>query len=300
MHQFKLILNILLLVVVTEFSASGQKFWLTSYEFPYGPKTSITGISDNDGMQWQHIPITIDGRGVILNEINVGNSLGLNISPEDSVYLTVSGVSGSAAVQLNLNKSIDDVTNSNHWNCRNVNKSSFWWLDRLLNGIHFAKNGDWYSSVRGSGTFGGTYFSKDKGKTWNHHSQGLGLDMNGLRGKQFFYEKPNGKIFMVQYLDERIYWADTSVISAIKQPAPRPDNVLVYPNPILRNGHINLSLGTTGTGKAITLINTSGFILSRHYTIESQVSLKAPMFPGIYLLKIEESEKSKLLKLLVL
>ncbi len=56
------------------------------------------------------------------------------------------------------------------------------------------------------------------GQTWTRLDYGLGLSTDGDRKEQFFYETSAGKVYMIQFLDERIYWADTSKLSV------HPDN----------------------------------------------------------------------------
>ena len=188
-------------------------------------------ISDNEGQLWEHIAIRIDGRGVIDDAVKIEMSSGMNVSADDTLYLSVSGVNGNTGIRLNMCQHISAVTSNDFWRCMKVGNSISWWLDRLLNGIHFSHNGDFYSSVSGSANIGGTFFSKSRGEIWNQQLQGLGYDMFGAYSRQAFAEKSSGKVFMVQYLDERIYWADTSrIITGGDDLVPEPV-VHLFPNP---------------------------------------------------------------------
>jgi hypothetical protein len=144
------------------------------------PDPELTGskglfISEDSGLSWQHINILIDGKGIIPDEITIDYTTGLSVSPEDSVYLSLFGTAVNVGVTLNIHKSINDIMDNNFWSVDKIADVNHWWNDFMLNNIHFAKNGDWYSSVSGSPLTGGTYFSENEGLTWDQHLEGLGL-----------------------------------------------------------------------------------------------------------------------------
>jgi photosystem II stability/assembly factor-like uncharacterized protein len=247
-------------------------------------------ISGNNGLQWEHIDIRIDGQGVIDDGIDVQYCTGLDISPQDSVYLSIEGVAVNVSTRLNLRKHIDDVPDiSKKWSRMKVGNSISWWLDRLLNGIHFSANGDRYSSVSGSPVIGGTYFSKNEGNTWSKQQQGLGFDIFGRFGAQTFAEKSSGKIFMVQYLDERIYWADTSLVTGVKNPFPDGQKrYSAFPNPVASGEKIQLDFEQAGSVKTVMVFDNSGKMTATYHTGQQTLELEAPRSPGIYLIRVAE------------
>lgn len=258
-------------------------------------------ISENNGLAWEHIDLTFDGDGVINDEVSVQYGWGLNVSPQDTVYLSVDAVAVNVGVRLNLYKHIGEVRQNGHWRRMAVNKnSSSWWSDRLLNGIHFAKNGDFYSSISGSLNVGGTYFSKDGGMNWNQQKQGLGLDVFGEFNAQSFVEKSSGKVFMVQYFDERIYWADTSRVTSVGEPLPvKAVQYAVQPNPAGANETVKLVFKDTWGNKSVAIMDTNGKIVSGYDTQEPELEFDPLLLPGIYLLAIREEESMGYAKLIV-
>lgn len=246
--------------------------------------------SDNSGQQWQHVLIDINGQNIIDNRIKVGNTRGLSVSPDDSIYLSISGTAVNAGVTLNIHKSTYDITDTTKWQVTTVSNTSTWWNDRLLNNIHFASNGDWYSSVRGSLNTGGTFFSIDKGQTWNKQLQGLGLDQFGAFSTQYFAENDSGKVFMVQFLDERIYWADTSVLTAIQDENYKDIGSLrLFPNPASANSKVELKVNGNDNSKLVTISNILGETVFRRKFTES-FSIDAPEQKGIYILTVKTDD----------
>ncbi|MCK6650751.1 MAG: hypothetical protein L6Q66_13930, partial [Bacteroidia bacterium] len=104
-------------------------------------------ISENSGNLWEHIHIEVNGNGIFDNYLKIANCTGLSVSPDDSVCFSFSGVAINNLVKLNVVKNINEIRNDNYWKYYTVVSSPTWWIDRLLHNIHFAKNGDKYSSV---------------------------------------------------------------------------------------------------------------------------------------------------------
>lgn len=258
-------------------------------------------ISENKGLLWEHIDIAIDGDGVINDNISVLYSAGLSISPHDSVYLHVDGIAVNVGVRLNIYKHIDAVRGNGRWSRMTVNDNTpSWWIDRLLNGIYFSKKGDFYSSSSGSPAIGGTYFSRDQGINWNQQLQGLGFTIFGEFGMQSFTEQSSGKIFMVQYLDERIYWADTSLVTAVHDGIPRVTKQYeAYPNPADGNEIVKISFDNSGAVKTVSVFDISGKAIMRRTTRQDVLELEAPATPGIYLLAVSEESGGGFVKLIV-
>lgn len=238
-------------------------------------------VSTDNGLQWQHLDIRIDGDGVIENEIGVTYTTGLEISDQDSLYLNVMGVAGSASVRLNLHKHLEDLFAQSLWQRYTIHEGPSWWLDYPLTGIHFARNGDRYSSVPGSLSKGGTYF-KAKNAGWNQQLQGLGLDVFGNFSRQMFAEKSNGKIFMVQYFDERIYWADTSAVTGVHD-GEWPDLAFqVAPNPVFESSSFRVSFEDDFEEKTVFLSDLYGRLVSSVTGRGAELEMRAPEQAGVY------------------
>ncbi|MFN8303611.1 MAG: sialidase family protein [Saprospiraceae bacterium] len=239
-------------------------------------------ISDDNGLHWSHVDINIDGENVIENNLLIHYTYGLDVSHQDTLYLSIESVAGSAEVRINLCKHLSDVTDPGFWKINKVWNGATWWLDRPLSTVHIAQNGDAYSSVAGSQGFGGGFFRRNGSAGWERQLQGLGLDIFGLYGTQSFTETASGKIFMVQYLDERVYWADTSQVSSLVEPAKAPLQFRISPNPVVAGSSIRILTDSELDREVVYLIGARGEILGTTLSSGDNIVLNAPTLPGIY------------------
>ncbi len=180
------------------------------------PDENTTGLgglyfSDDDGLMWQQSPLVVNNLGTI----KVLNSFSISISPQDSVIVSVNGTAVNISTRLNLIKHINDVANNSPWRPLSIRKSINWWEDLNLNNIHYAKNGDWYSSVSSSISTGGSFYSIDRGLTWVRRTMGMGISRTDRYENNFHYEASTGKVFMVQLLDERVYYTNESLLNPV-------------------------------------------------------------------------------------
>lgn len=250
-------------------------------------------ISENNGNLWEHIHIGVNGNGVFDNQIKVANCSGLSVSPNDSVYFSFSGVAVNNLVKLNVVKNINEVRNNNYWKYYTVVSSPTWWIDRLLQNIHFARNGDKYSSVSGTINFGGTFFCKSEQNHWEKINYGLGTDVFGKQNVQHFAEMPNGKIFMVQTLDERVYYTDTSIVTSVIEPVIN-QKIMLYPNPANMGQSISIK-GMEQDNFEIKVYDAMGKLVSS----TSEINIHAPSISGMYFVKVQQGRKSYTYKLIV-
>lgn len=223
------------------------------------PQYSGLYRSLDEGLSWQKQAIRI-GRG--LDYLTAYEVTTLSVRPQqDSLMLSFKGSGGNFAVQLNLTKSLADLGNdAAYWTIQPALFSSTWWDGTVLNNVHFARNGDWYSSRASSMNNGGTLVSKDRGRTWARTQQGLGLDSYGRRGVQYFAEASDGKVLMVQHLDERVYWTDASIVTAT-HPSLSAAPLALYPNPAATTLHLELPAGATL--RTLTLTDLGGRLVRR-------------------------------------
>lgn len=243
-------------------------------------------ISDDHGLSWEHINLLIDGQGVFDDAIKVGNTRGLTISPGDSINMSFTGTAVNVGVQLNVRKSIHDIYENTYWRVFSVFNSVSWWLDRPLQQIHYAQNGDWYSSTAGTLLSGATYFSQDQGQTWTHIDYGLGLNIFGGRSAQTFAEMPSGRIFMTQFLDERVYTTDTSITSGILFPTIPTLSLTLYPNPVSCGVSIYLDLPDIhALNGELRILDLYGRLIHMQYISTGNAGIQTPFVPGMYLLQ---------------
>lgn len=243
-------------------------------------------ISTNNGELWQHVPLTVDGKGVIADEIQILHMSGLSISSSDSVFISVEGIAVNASVNLNVSKHISDVESSNPWNVFSVVPILNWWNDRQLMNIHFAANGDRYSSVMGSAQSGGSFIKRKDSNDWIQSNQGLGLGPMGWHYELFHVERSNGEIFMIQFADDNIYRNNATVPTTINEPITPTPISNAYPNPVQAGGLVefkNLPTDVTGTYQVVDL---TGVVYSSG-TLESVCQgIVAPTITGAWFVQI--------------
>jgi len=242
-------------------------------------------VSDNDGLSWRAVPIRINGRNAIDNDITAYLVTSLAVSPQDTLLCSIDGAATNVGVRLNLKKGLADVDAPSYWQLSRTYATPMWWMDQLLHHVHFARNGDWYSSRQGSPALGGTMLSQDQGRTWRLVQQGLGLNQYGTHSPQQFAELSDGRIFMVQDFDQLVYWTGASVITAAKPAEAAP--VQLYPNPATDLVEVRAPAGTAIQNVALSELN--GRELHRHLPAapgrELTLDLR-PEAPGTYLLSI--------------
>jgi hypothetical protein len=241
-------------------------------------------ISETYGLLWEKVSIKLDS---LNGPLKITIPTGLSISPGDSVYFSFYGIATNLMVQLNLNKSIDDIPLGNSWRAFHVNKSSKWWEDRPLNNIHFSQKGDLYSSYTELANNGATYFLASGEKNWNRIDYGLGLSEDGWRYTQHFAENSHGRIFMVQYLDERIYTTEKSLLTDINPPIRNPLAIQVYPNPVKIGGNLTVQLPMAGGSVELSLYNLTGRKVLSNFITNNSIEITAPLKTGLYILAIK-------------
>lgn len=253
-------------------------------------------ISETSGLLWEKVSIKMDSFSA---PVKITQPTGLSVSPKDSLYLSFYGVAPNFMVQLNLCASIDDIKVTNSWKALHVQKTTSWWTDSPLNNIHFSRKGDWYSSYTQMGHNGATYFSETKGEFWNKIDYGLGFSEDGWRYPQQFVEKSSGRIFMVQYLDERIYTTDKSLVTNAKPPLQNAGSIHVFPNPVKAGEKLNVQIPESGGSVEISMFDLNGKLLVKNLASDKLNELTVPVKPGIYIVAAKYQDAVKTEKILV-
>jgi hypothetical protein len=242
-------------------------------------------ISDDQGLHWEHINIVIDGQGAVANDIKVSTTSGLSISGEDSLYFSFFGLADNSLVQLNIYKHIEDIRKANPWKVLSVFGGNAWYLDRPLNDIYFARNGVWFSSHWGTLNIGGTYISRNRGLTWEREDSGLGLSVDGFRSSQYFAEIGDDHIFMVQFLDERIY-QHSEPTTPVQELPTYLTQVRLYPNLVGSGSRLNLEMPEAARKYEISLHDQNGRTWYSTSVRSDFVGLDPPPVAGTYFLRI--------------
>lgn len=243
-------------------------------------------ISSDNADTWQRIIVKVDGKGAISSEaLRIEDFTNLSITDEDSVVISFDGTANNVGVRLNLTKHIDDLLLNNFWTKITVFNSNMWWMDRSMGPLHISQKGDWYSSLQGTFNTGGSLYSNTKGSTWLRHQYGLGIDFSGSFNTQKFIEMGNGRIYMIQYGDERVYFTDTSQFNNVDN--NYQSTISFYPNPIFNDQLLNIEFNSTQT-KDIKIYNLDAQLIDEIQSNENIVRYKFNS-KGVYIIYVNEA-----------
>ncbi|MCE4565679.1 T9SS type A sorting domain-containing protein [Maribellus sp. CM-23] len=252
-------------------------------------------ISETSGLLWQKVTINVDD---LASPIKIVKATGLSILSNDSIYMSFNGTASNFWVGLNLSKSINDVSNASFWKVMIMGEHAHWWEDDPINNRYISKNGDWYSSINGYINVGGTCFSKD-GSNWEILDYGLGTDTLNVRTEQFFVETSEGRIFMIQKYDERIYTTDKSLVTGIPGPVENKSEVSVFPNPVLRGEQLTIKLDGYRGVPEISIYDITGRKMYSGQVLTSENRIVAPAKSGIYFVQVKSAQSEQTIKVLV-
>lgn len=256
--------------------------------------------STDKGATWQHPSTAINGKDAIWGTLYTTTPFGISITPNDSVLFSFTGISRNAgqsgiAVDVNLVKHINDIDNSSLWQTEYAKPvGPMWWNAAKLNHVYFAANGDMFSSISGSENSGGSTYKKASAD-YLFHGDGLGLDQWGRRGEQYFAQTSTGRVYMVQWMDEKVYYTDRSAL-----PTGIEDQVdfvcQLYPNPVRSGGNLHVVLSSTDAPTEVSVYDMSGreIIKSQNTT---QVTM--PEASGVYLLSVKSGSNTQTRRVLV-
>ncbi|MBF9219837.1 T9SS type A sorting domain-containing protein [Hymenobacter ruricola] len=237
-------------------------------------------LSTNEGLSWQYLPVRLNAAG-FTDPVTMYEVTALAVSPQDSLQCSYQGVYQNFEASGNLAQSLTNVTNPlAGWTVHGGTSGISWWARAPLANLHFAQNGDWYSSRPGPPTVGGTLVSQNRGRSWRLERAGLGAGADGFRQAQQFAEFADGDVFMVQDTDVRVYHTGRRLASAT---APQQaTDFQLYPNPTA--DAVQLVNRTGQRIVALALYDLSGRCLQMVTPTASAIIISlAKEKPGIYL-----------------
>ena len=104
---------------------------------------------------------------------------------------------------------------------------------------------------------------------------------------------------MVQFLDERIYKTDTSIITGVE---PFPDlsgEIRVYPNPVIKGDEVVIDLTDTDFNRELSVYDYAGKKIYSTFIVRNTFKIIAPDKPGIYFLVINNKHSKSTRRLIV-
>lgn len=229
--------------------------------------------SDDKGANWKFVPLVVDGRNIINDQVSIDQTSGLDAG-SDTVYMSQLGIAGNVLVRLNVKKKrtqLDDPMIK--WTIDAI--ATGWWMDRTMNDMFIASNGDRYSSSNGSPSTGATFYLSP-GSNWQAYRNDL-LHNNIFR-QQYFAETTDKRVYMVHQADSNLYQAPWKITtSLVEKNMPVP--VQLSPNPARPLEIISAAENLNATWRIHDL---TGQYLSDVRVVEGKLSLDLP--PGLYYL----------------
>lgn len=216
--------------------------------------------SDNNGALWNHMDLTIDGRGIIYDEVQLTEITNLVISPDDSIICSGNGISGSVAVTGMFRNTFSEAIAGQKWLNAGFWRSVSFWLRSPAMSLSFLNSVEVLGSYTGGLVTGGPYYSADKGNTWQHIIDGIDPVGGGYNANAFC--GVNGKrLYMIQHGDNDLYYSD-SITYKLETPLPDKHSIAahLYPNPSKNK----LTICADGIGKSLSDITITD-IYGRKY-----------------------------------
>lgn len=252
-------------------------------------------ISDDNGFQWKKISVGIDS---INTSVKIASTTNLSVLANESVYISFWGSGGNFGIELNIYKNTNEVDKNSLWKTLDIKHSTITGMDDAMNNIYVTRNGDWYSSISESFNKGGTCYSKD-GKDWEVLDYGLGVDVNSRRNEQHFVETSNGQIYMIQYMDERVYKTDKSIVTNTPYPFEVNPDINIYPNPVRAGEYVKVKLEKYNETTEIAIYDISNKSLLYTRVFDDEINIPAPVNKGIYIVFIRNKNYEKAYKIVV-
>lgn len=248
-------------------------------------------LSENDGNSWVNLPLQADGGGVVGDEIRLGQIYCLEVSPEDSLYLSYLGLSGTIGLSGGLRQSLAGARAGEFWDRYSLFPVVSYWLGAGPYTLYFTSRGYLLGSRQAGPSSGGPYVSKDRGSNWVRQVGGLSLTGDGFNACHFA-ERTDGRIYMIQEADPRVYRTDRLREPSTAVPLVRQNvaELSVFPNPFRESLTLIWPEGAGGAAR-LQLIAPAGRIIREERmtgNAGSFLSWQPGELPaGLYILRLE-------------
>jgi len=104
---------------------------------------------------------------------------------------------------------------------------------------------------------------------------------------------------MIQYLDERIYTTDKSLVTSAKPPVLNSPQIQVFPNPVKAGGKLTVQDPETSQSLEISMYDLTGKLMMLKPNSDSFNEITVPEKPGIYIIVAKYQDEVKTKKILV-
>lgn len=268
----------------------------------YGRLDGQILYSNNLGRCWFDLPpVQFDWGGYPATS-DIAHISYMSFDANDILYLSFQGANGSAASSVILKNSYDGAINGSEWTHMNVVRGYTWFYQETYN-LFITSNNDMYASMLGTSfNLSGPFYSPYHQEEFNR----VGIQPIVFNDGSYFFnlctfaQHKNGRVFMVQLLDNIIYYTEESMSEPLG--IPGEDDTLsihVFPNPT--SNHVTIQFNDQLKDSNISIRTLTGDLLLTpdNYLENKAVFNNLNLEPGIYLVVLQAGEKIYQQKLII-
>ncbi len=266
----------------------------------YGTKDGALLYSTDKGDSWQTLPDVSFDWGNVNETSKIVLVTSLEIDPQDSIRVSLLGAKGSAATSVNLTNSFEGASNGNAWKHMHLVTFGYPWDYLGAHTLFFASKRHIFASRSGqSFNLSGIFHSNNQGVSFNKQSiDPIVVDGVPNFNYCYFVRSSAGRVFVVQELDNRIYYTDIDEDPVLGGNKDNEVKWRAYPNPF--DKEIHLEFDRVFGHMDVTILSLSGSVLLTK-TVENQNELiisPDDLPNGVYILQTHDGKNIQQLKLL--
>ncbi len=224
--------------------APSGRIWIAKSNWSASGSQGGLYYSDNNCESWNFLRITIDGKNVVGDAMDVRGIEALAFDHNGRMFISMRGadmaVSGGNAVACEFIAATNDITKP--WDIIAVIPSSLFWMETPLFSLYITSNGAMWGSTIG-GNSRGIFASDNEGETWERRHNGIIPAISGRYEPIFFAEQNNGTMYAVQWLDNHVYRAATP--TDVRNGETSDISMSIAPNPVGQSTVVSFALPRT-------------------------------------------------------
>ncbi len=258
----------------------------------YNGKDGNLYFSQNNGDQWQALP-AISLQDEASNnplQVHISYITNLFVSNTDVLHVSFRGYYQNLPISVNLTNTFSNALASTPWQHVSVTPFTVWQYPVFRN-MFIDRNGRMFANREsGSPNSGSIFYSTNNGVNFLRVPLTTVQSETGPFEAVCFAQTSSGRVYVIQRLDHRVYFADTfpNVPTRLPHQNETQAVIQVYPNPATDAIALNYR------GKApekLTVIDATGKMVAHVQVnnIESGSPLQLPALKtGMYMLLIEK------------
>ena len=241
-------------------------------------------VSTDKGTSWEHIQIEIDGQGVVNNLIDGRESLALEISPDDSIYYSLTGASGTVGVEMVLKNSYEGAITGINWTIVRTHNLGWFWMYRASHSLLFMDSKHILGSTVGGATSAGPVASNNYGNYWVINSTGIDA-INGNYNRMYMAKNADKRVYLIQEMDNQLYYTDAYKSPKVGIEEPLVTALKVYPNPA--SDILNFKVEDEWMSGYLTIFDMAGRVYAKENINNSSSKINISELPaGIYIIQL--------------